>query len=43
MEKLENIFKKLLRQINKNKFKKCFENLRIFLTFIIILNTIKEI
>ena len=44
MEKLENILKKLFRQINKGKFKICFfENLRIFLKFIIILDTIEEI
>ena len=41
MEKLENILKKHFRQIN-GKFKK-FLNLRIFLKFIIILDTIKEI
>ena len=43
MEKLENILKKPFRQIN-GKFKKLFfENLRIFLKFIIILDTFKEI
>ena len=44
MEKLENILKKLFRQINKGKFlKTVFENLRIFLKFIIILETFEEI
>ena len=44
MEKLENILKKLCRQINKGKFLKIiFENWRIFLKFIIILDTIEEI
>ena len=44
MEKLENILKKLCKQINKGKFQiRFFENLRIFLKFIIMLNTIEEI
>ena len=43
MEKLENILKKPFRQINNGKFKNVFENLRIFLKFIIILDTIEEI
>ena len=38
-----NMLKKHFRQINKWSLKNVFENLRIFLKFIIILDTIEEI